>query len=248
MNDPRSFGAALRRERERRGITLDTIAEQTKVSAALLDGLERGDLTRWPAGIFRRAFLRGYADTVGLDARTVLEAFLRIYPDEGAPAVAPAHVVAAVFGQGQALRLTLADDDRLKTVLSRGRLLGATIDLLAAVVPAAVVTALVSPLAGWTTLGCVAIGYHALGAVALGTTPGLRLALGLLHKGQHGQHAASPAQSQDEDEAIADAADARDEPSRGPAEILFHQRPRKRASARGHRYPRRAGGAGGARP
>jgi transcriptional regulator with XRE-family HTH domain len=243
VNDPRSFGAALRRERERRGITLDTIAEQTKVSAALLEGLERGDLARWPAGIFRRAFVRGYADAVGLDSRTVLEAFLRIYPDEGAPAVAPAHVVAAAFGQGQPLRLTLADDDKLKTLLSRSRLAGVAIDLLALLLPAAVVTVLVSPLAGWMTLGCIAVGYHAVGALALGTTPGLWLTLSLLNRRHAGAPLATRAQAEDEGTDRAGEVEARDEQARGPAEILFHQRRRRSASGRRERYPRRAGGA-----
>ena len=243
MNDPRSFGAALRRERERRGITLDTIAEQTKVSAALLDGLERGDLARWPAGIFRRAFVRGYADAVGLDSRTVLEAFLRIYPDEGAPAQAPAHVVAAAFGQAQPLRLTLADDDKLRTLLSRSRMAGAAIDLLAPVVPAAVVAALVTPLAGWITLGCVAIGYHALGAIALGTTPGLWAAMSLLNRAERADAPAATVEPVD----VATEGESRDEPARAPAEILFHQRRRNRHANRPDRYPRRAGDSRAAR-
>lgn len=245
MNDPRSFGAALRRERERRGITLDTIAEQTKVSAALLDGLERGDLTRWPAGIFRRAFVRGYADAVGLDSRTVLEAFLRIYPDEGAPAQAPAHVVAAAFGQAQPLRLTLADDDRLRTLLSRSRLIGTAIDLLAPTVPAVAVTTLVNPLAGWITLGCLAIGYHALGAIALGTTPGLWVAMAIHKRGERAD--VTSAEATAEPTPVTDESNARDEPTRAPAEILFHQRRRNLQSNRGERYARRAGDSRAAR-
>jgi transcriptional regulator with XRE-family HTH domain len=245
VNDPRTFGAALRRERERRGITLDTIAEQTKVSAALLDGLERGDLTRWPAGIFRRAFVRGYADAVGLDSRTVLEAFLRIYPDEGAPAQAPAHVVAAAFGQAQPLRLTLADDDKLRTVLSRSRVVGAAIDLLAPTVTAAVVAALVTPSAGWATLGCVAIGYHALGAIALGTTPGLWAAMSLLNRVKRADAPAVPVTV--EPIGAVTEGESRDEPARAPAEILFHQRRRNRHANRPDRYPRRAGDSRAAR-
>ena len=52
------FGARLRRERERQGITLNAIAKSTKVSRSLYEALERDDVSRWPGGIFRRSFLR----------------------------------------------------------------------------------------------------------------------------------------------------------------------------------------------
>ena len=60
-----SFGRRLRSERERRGIVLESIAASTKIKASLLADLERGDLSNWPRGIFRRAFVREYAASVG---------------------------------------------------------------------------------------------------------------------------------------------------------------------------------------
>jgi transcriptional regulator with XRE-family HTH domain len=80
MSDRQTFGPRLRRERERRGITLDTIAAVTKVSAELWDGLERNDFSRWPSGIFARAFVRDYARAVGLDADEVVDEFCRLFP------------------------------------------------------------------------------------------------------------------------------------------------------------------------
>ena len=62
-----SFGVRLRRERERRRIALASIAENTKISGSLLEDLERGNVSRWPSGIFRKAFIRAYASAVGLD-------------------------------------------------------------------------------------------------------------------------------------------------------------------------------------
>ncbi len=55
---PESFGARLRQRRERQQIALTSIAEQTKISLSLLEALERDDVSHWPAGIFRRAFIR----------------------------------------------------------------------------------------------------------------------------------------------------------------------------------------------
>ena len=86
MTDGRSFGAWLRRERERRAITVRAIADRTKIGAGLLEALERGDVSRWPGGIYRRAFMRSYADAVGLDAELVLANFERVFPSEDRPA------------------------------------------------------------------------------------------------------------------------------------------------------------------
>ncbi len=80
MSDRDTFGPRLRRERERRGISLDTIATVTKVGVDLWDGLERNDFSRWPSGIFARAFVRDYARAVGLDADEVVDEFCRLFP------------------------------------------------------------------------------------------------------------------------------------------------------------------------
>ena len=89
MTDPRSFGAWLHRERERRGVALRTIADRTKIGMRLLESLERGDLTRWPGGIYRRAFVRAYAGAVGLDADLVVATLEQLLSADGAPVVRP---------------------------------------------------------------------------------------------------------------------------------------------------------------
>lgn len=76
-----SFGTRLRHERERRQIALRSIAEGTKINIALLEGLERGDVSRWPSGIFRKAFVRSYAQSIGLDPDAVARQFVELYPD-----------------------------------------------------------------------------------------------------------------------------------------------------------------------
>lgn len=177
MNDPRSFGDALRRERERRGITLDAIAEQTKVGVALLDGLERGDLARWPAGIFRRAFVRGYAQAVGLDAGSVVDAFTRVYPEDGGPASPARHVVAAALGQADPLRLTLAEDGRRAWgSAARRRAIGACVDLAVVVLAWVVADRAAGRQVAWVATALVAIAYHLAGAILAGTSPGVWLA------------------------------------------------------------------------
>jgi transcriptional regulator with XRE-family HTH domain len=78
---PESFGARLRQQRERQNISLVTIAEQTKIKASLLEALERDDVSRWPSGIFRRAYVRAYAHAIGLSPDDVLREFVERYPD-----------------------------------------------------------------------------------------------------------------------------------------------------------------------
>jgi transcriptional regulator with XRE-family HTH domain len=90
-----SFGARLRERREQQQISLGTIAEQTKIKLSLLEALERGDVSHWPSGIFRRAFIRAYAHAIGLEPDVVVHEFLELYPDpaqivEPIPALAAA--------------------------------------------------------------------------------------------------------------------------------------------------------------
>src|SRR2546429_1487226 len=80
MADATTLGAWLRRERERRGITLSQISEQTKLSVAILGGLEADDLSRWPGGIFRRAYSRAYATAVGLDPDLIVRRVEEAHP------------------------------------------------------------------------------------------------------------------------------------------------------------------------
>jgi transcriptional regulator with XRE-family HTH domain len=76
-----SFGARLRQRREERQIALTSIAEETKIKVTLLEGLERDDVSHWPSGIFRKAYLRAYAHMIGLDPDDALREFLELYPE-----------------------------------------------------------------------------------------------------------------------------------------------------------------------
>ncbi len=95
---PESFGAHLRQRREQRQISLSTIAEQTKIKLSLLESLERGDVSHWPSGIFRRAFIRAYAHAIGLEPDVVVREFLEVYPDPPEVVEPVPAIVAAVDG------------------------------------------------------------------------------------------------------------------------------------------------------
>ena len=67
MSERDAFGPNLRRIRMQRGISVLDIVARTNVNAALWEGLERNDLSRWPKGIYARAYVRSYANAIGVD-------------------------------------------------------------------------------------------------------------------------------------------------------------------------------------
>lgn len=173
MDDTTTLGAYLRAERERRDLTLRTISESTKVSLPLLEGLESDDISRWPGGIFRRAFVRSYAEAVGLDPDDVFRQFERQYkpavPEAAVEAghspselFALAHVAGSYRGAGGAQS-------------SRARYLGTAADMTVAIVLAFGSAAAGSRLL-WPVLLIAA--YYAAGVLVTGTSPMVALLTG----------------------------------------------------------------------
>src|SRR4051794_19733154 len=112
---PESFGARMRRHREERLISLRTISDQTKIKLSLLEGLERDDVSHWPAGIFRRAYARTYALAIGLDPDVVVREFVEAHPEptqiiETSPAPPPRFrgLVGSAMGSLSRLRRSAA--------------------------------------------------------------------------------------------------------------------------------------------
>jgi transcriptional regulator with XRE-family HTH domain len=101
---PESFGARLRQRRERQQIALTSIAEQTKISLSLLEALERDDVSHWPTGIFRRSFIRAYAQGIGLAQDDIVREFLELHPDPIEAVAAASAVPPHVGGAGESAR------------------------------------------------------------------------------------------------------------------------------------------------
>jgi cytoskeleton protein RodZ len=70
------FGEELRRSRLVREVSLESIANATKISVRYLEALERGDFSRLPAPVFTRGFIRAYAGYLGLDPEEMVNAYL----------------------------------------------------------------------------------------------------------------------------------------------------------------------------
>ena len=95
-----SLGSRLREHRIRQQVDLRAIAAETKISESLLDALEHDDVSRWPGGIFRRAFVRAYAQAINLNPDEVVREFLERYPDplENVDTVAAAAQATGTYG------------------------------------------------------------------------------------------------------------------------------------------------------
>src|SRR5215831_15957165 len=77
-----TFGDELRRERLIRDVSLEEISTATKISIRLLTALESSDLSRLPAPVFTRGFIRAYSRHLGLDADEMVNAYLAdVAPD-----------------------------------------------------------------------------------------------------------------------------------------------------------------------
>jgi len=82
-----SFGEKLRREREKRSITLDQISESTKIGRRMLQAIEEDKFSQLPGGIFNKGFVRAYARHLGLDEDQTVAEYLQASGD--APPVQP---------------------------------------------------------------------------------------------------------------------------------------------------------------
>lgn len=79
------FGEFLASARRRAGRSLEEIERSTKLSRRNLEALEQGRVEVLPPGMYRRAILRSYAESVALDPQVAIERFDRIFGDGAAP-------------------------------------------------------------------------------------------------------------------------------------------------------------------
>jgi len=62
----------LKRYRKKAGISLEEIAERTKISVRFLRAIEDQDFDKLPGGIFRISYMRQYAAAIGFDVGELL--------------------------------------------------------------------------------------------------------------------------------------------------------------------------------
>jgi cytoskeletal protein RodZ len=68
----KSIGLTLQQAREARGMSIEDVAQVTRISRAIIHAIENGDQAALPADVYVRGFTRTIAKTVGLDPQAVL--------------------------------------------------------------------------------------------------------------------------------------------------------------------------------
>lgn len=82
-------GAMIAAARKKQGLTLEALAERTKIPAAMLSALEADEYHRLSGPLYARSFLRSCATELGLDAADVFAAYEK---HGGEPSRAPGAV------------------------------------------------------------------------------------------------------------------------------------------------------------
>ena len=67
----------LKQEREKKKISLAQVASDTRISARYLECIEEGRYDDLPGGVYNRAFIKAYCESINLDPREVLENYDR---------------------------------------------------------------------------------------------------------------------------------------------------------------------------
>lgn len=70
-----SAGVDLKTEREKKNISLAQIAAETRISLHYLQSIEEGRYSDLPGGLYNRAFLKAYCESIHLDSREILEQY-----------------------------------------------------------------------------------------------------------------------------------------------------------------------------
>lgn len=112
MNPQTAFLARLRRQRHRKGVSLDEIGRHTRVRPELFEAFENNDLTDWPRGLYARAWVRGYAITIGLDPADTVDEFCRLYLHGDRRARSTMHGIATIADTDSSYRDDLSPEER----------------------------------------------------------------------------------------------------------------------------------------
>ena len=83
------FGKLLRSLREKAGLSLDDVANRTKISRGQLEAMEREEMRLLPEPVYVRAFIRDICRVMGTDPKPVTDAFAREFAPETPAAQAP---------------------------------------------------------------------------------------------------------------------------------------------------------------
>ena len=181
MSEQDAFGPNLRRKRVQRGVTLEQIAAATKIGRDLWAAMERNDFSRWPGGIYARAYLRAYALEIGADPDVTVDEFCRWFPQGDRRAERVVREQAALMGHDLRWKDDFVADAERRASPSEpelpplafsqtGRIVAAVADA-SVVLIAALTLSVVLSIGKAASLAACAMLYHAVALATLGCTP-----------------------------------------------------------------------------
>ena len=103
------LGKALTQARKARGLTLTDVERDTRISSKYIQALEEGEIETLPAPVYARAFMRTYAQYLGLNARDFVQRLPGARPEpelpplpdvtreSGGPLLSPSWIVAGAI-------------------------------------------------------------------------------------------------------------------------------------------------------
>jgi cytoskeletal protein RodZ len=117
-----ALGKLLRQSRERRGMSLEQVASETKILLRHLQALERDDVSVVPEGLYRRAKIRAYARAVHLDQESLAKLEHAMHAAEPPP-VAPEEpsLPTTAFRKGILVTLAAIGAALVLGLVTRGR-------------------------------------------------------------------------------------------------------------------------------
>jgi len=81
-SETQGLGVFLRREREKRGLSHEQIAEMTRLRRHMVVALEEEAWDELPPPVFVKGFIKSYAKALGLDQKEVLDLYVEAPPPE----------------------------------------------------------------------------------------------------------------------------------------------------------------------
>jgi len=167
----RAFGERLRRQRRHKNLSLTEIAASTKVGASHYAALERGDCSRWPGGVYNRAFIRAYAKAVGLDPDETAAEFAECF-ESGSPIPQTGEIAAAPVDEPARPPLRLGiEPDPYEVEKRFVRIAALLVVDLTAIIALAATGMLFTSASFWICLACASIGYQMASRVVRSVPP-----------------------------------------------------------------------------
>ncbi len=104
----RAFGRLLQAAREEQGMSVQALAQATRISIAFIEAMEQGALERLPGEVFGRGFVRSIAKTTGQDPDGMIQGFNALWVKGATKSVLKVEIKnKPVIQRGEAFKETL---------------------------------------------------------------------------------------------------------------------------------------------